>query len=293
MTAKNLLSKSSSDTLAAQDEQKSVERNDSLTPLDAIDVTSRNLMDLLPRTASVIQSKAVRNGSNDRDVLTGTSESDELSGKGGNDRLLGRGRSDRLFGDDGNDDLFGGDGNDRLDGGQGNDDLKGFNGNDTLLGGAGQDTLNGADGADSLNGGGGDDRLNGGKGKDTLVGGNGDDVLTGKGGEDVFIGGLGDDTLTGDAGRDRYVYRSIDEARDRIQNFDDDLDVIDLRQFFGGSRYSDSDPFEAYIVIVNEEDDVTRIRVDVDGDNGDEPFKTLVFLEGVDFDDVGSKNFII
>jgi Ca2+-binding RTX toxin-like protein len=98
--------------------------------------------------------------------------------------------------------------------------------------------------------------------------------------------------MTGGAGRDRFVYQSFSDRGDTITDFDTDLDVLDLRQLFRGSNYASSDPFRSYVVIVNQENLRSLIRVDTDGDQGDRPFQTLVTLEGVEFDDVSSSNFI-
>ncbi|PSB15571.1 hypothetical protein C7B61_11280 [filamentous cyanobacterium CCP1] len=234
----------------------------------------------------------VRRGTNRNDVLRGTVGDDVLRGRGGNDRLFGLGGDDQLFGDDDNDRLFGRAGNDTLNGGSGNDTLRGNAGDDRLFGGVGRDQLNGGDGRDSLEGGRGNDRLNGGKQQDTLVGGDGDDVLLGGNGDDVLIGGRGRDTMTGGAGVDRFVYQSFNDQGDSITDFDTDVDVLDLRQLFRGRDYASSDPFNSYVVIVNQENVRTLIRVDIDGDSGDGPFRNLVTLEGTDFDDVGASNFI-
>jgi Ca2+-binding RTX toxin-like protein len=227
-----------------------------------------------------------RTGTRRNETLRGTSEDDLLIGGGGNDRLFGRA---------GNDTLIGGPGRDRLEGQTGNDRLTGDSGRDTLLGGEGQDFLEGN---------GGDDRLDGGQGADTLTGGGGRDTLIGGRGRDVLTGGGGNDTLTGGDGRDRFVYRSVsdrgdsedslfDERGDEITDFSTDEDVLDLRELFADSRYSTSDRLDKYIIIFNDDDDQTLIRVDVDGDNGDRPFRTLITLSDVDFDDVGSSNFLV
>lgn len=226
---------------------------------------------------------------------TGTNRNDRLRGTEGDDVLRGRGGNDRLFGRGGNDTLIGGPGRDRVEGEAGDDRLEGNSGRDSLFGGTGQDFLEGNNG---------DDRLNGGRSADTLVGGSGDDTLIGGNGRDVIIGGGGNDTLTGGAGRDRFVYRSVrdrgrskdslfDERGDEITDFVTDEDVLDLRQIFADSRYSESDRLDKYVVIVNDDNERTLIRIDIDGDNGDRPFRTLVTLNNVDFDDVGSGNFLV
>lgn len=232
-------------------------------------------------------------GNNGNNKLTGTTGNDTLKGLGGNDRLYGQKRNDRLDGDSGKDRLYGRDGGDTLSGGGGDDQLYGNAGNDSLKGGIGADKLVGSDGQDSLYGEDGEDRLIGDNGQDTLNGGSGRDTLVGGGAADVLIGGLDNDTLTGGDGKDVFRYQSFDDREDTISDFDDDKDRLDLRQLFSGSNYSDSDPFKEYLVIVNDEDENTIIRVDADGDSGDKPFKTLVTLADVDFDNIGRSNFIL
>jgi Ca2+-binding RTX toxin-like protein len=254
----------------------------------------------LPDTTGVVAFPE-STASNQADVITqaiqrtGTNRNDTLRGTDGNDVLRGGGGNDRLFGRAGDDTLVGGPGRDRLEGEAGNDSLEGNSGRDTLFGGDGQDFLQGNSG---------DDRLGGGRSADTLFGGTGDDTLIGGNGRDVIVGGSGNDTLTGGPGRDQFVYRSVsdrgrsedslfDEEGDEITDFITDEDVLDLRQIFADSRYSESDRLDKYIIIFNDDDDRTLIRVDVDGDNGDRPFRTLLTLNDVDFDDVGSSNFLV
>jgi large repetitive protein len=185
-----------------------------------------------------------------------------------------------------------------------NETLRGTSEDDLLIGGGGNDRLFGRAGNDTLIGGPGRDRLEGQTGNDRLTGGGGRDTLIGGRGRDVLTGGGGNDTLTGGDGRDRFVYRSVsdrgdsedslfDERGDEITDFSTDEDVLDLRELFADSRYSTSDRLDKYIIIFNDDDDQTLIRVDVDGDNGDRPFRTLITLSDVDFDDVGSSNFLV
>jgi serralysin len=93
----------------------------------------------------------------------------------------------------------------------------------------GNDNLTGTSGADTIRGLGGNDVLRGLAGDDTLDGGFGDDVL---------IGGLGRDLLTGGAGADRFRLENAAESsiggRDRILDFQQGLDKIDLSSVFEG-----------------------------------------------------------
>jgi len=146
------------------------------------------------------------------DLLLGGTDRDYLTGGGGDDDLRGDWARDTLTGGGGDDVLFGGDQNDRLIGNAGYDHLVGGGGSDQLWGGAGRDTLAGNSDNDRLAGGGDNDRLFGDWGRDTLIGGDGDDVLTGGGARDVFV-------------------VAPWAEHDRITDFTDGVDVIDLRAF--------------------------------------------------------------
>lgn len=126
-----------------------------------------------------------------------------IRGNMARNELNGTNRADRLFG-------LGGD--DEIDGNRGDDRLYGNRGNDEIDGDAGRDRLWGGGGNDELDGGSGNDTLLGGAGRDRLEGGHGNDRLTGGGGADVFEFERGD-------------------GRDRITDFTDGLDRIELDDF--------------------------------------------------------------
>ncbi len=130
------------------------------------------------------------------------------------DTLKGNDGVNNLYGLAGDDNLFGNGGNDNLYGGDGLDILSGDNGNDNLYGDAGNDTLKGRDGDDSLYGGIGNDYLEGGNNNDTLY------------------GGEGADTLKGSAGIDTFVFQSMADAGDTIQDFNrtagEKVDISDI-----------------------------------------------------------------
>jgi len=121
----------------------------------------------------------------------------------GNDLVVARGGDDTIYGYGGNDRLYGDDGNDYLGGVGGNDDLWGGNGNDAL---AGQN---------------GDDRLFGGDGADKLVGGEDNDYL---------LGGAGFDRLGGFTGADTFAFEVLGIGADRILDFEDGIDHIELNR---------------------------------------------------------------
>ncbi len=180
-------------------------------------------------------------GNDGDDTLNGGSGNDILKGIGGNNTMDGGDDDDRLIGSDtGDDAMIGGAGSDilaglsgadTLDGGDGDDFLYGGRDNDILTGGAGEDVLRGNLNNDDLDGGAATDCLYGGGGNDTLFGGDGRDYLLGENGSDTLDGGTGDDNMTGGAGVDTFVYRDQNYGYDRILDFEDGTDLIDLTDF--------------------------------------------------------------
>lgn len=198
------------------------------------------------------------------DVFDGNFWNEKADGGEGNDRLFGDHGDDLLIGGRGKDSLYGGLNGDRVEGGGGNDDIYGGEGDDKALGGKGRDLLDGFWGDDDLAGEAGDDRLFGGEGRDTLVGGaggdtleggdGGDDLAGGSGGDDLD-GGRGDDTLADDAGRDTLTggggadtfVLPADGSTDRVLDFEDGADRIDLGVNFGQLALTDVAPGQVEI----------------------------------------------
>ena len=176
-----------------------------------------------------------------RNVFYGNNGDDIIKTKGGNDVVHGGNGDDKIVGDTGNETLNGNAGDDIVFGLAGDDTLTGFlgadylaggQGNDTLLGGAGNDVLRGNRGNDTLEGNKDSDRLYGGGGDDILNGGDGVDYLLGENGIDILHGGKGNDNLTGGALADTFVYKNAAaEGYDRIKDFEDKVDQIDLNDF--------------------------------------------------------------
>ncbi|MEM7546496.1 MAG: calcium-binding protein [Pseudomonadota bacterium] len=172
------------------------------------------------------------------DISTGDSH-DRIRAGDGNDYIFVGGGDDRVHGEEGNDVIFGGSGDDRLRGGRDNDTLFGGSGDDRLrgdegadvvVGGAGRDRLKGKAGDDTLEGGSGADRVNGGGGDDVVNGGGGNDRLKGNSGNDALDGGAGSDRYKGGLGEDIFIF-GVDGKLDRIQDFQDGVDRVDLSAF--------------------------------------------------------------
>ena len=164
------------------------------------------------------------------DTLDGGAGNDVMTGGDDDDVMIGRGSNDTMNGNDGDDDIQGNDGSDILNGGNGDDSLNGGNGNDTIYGGADDDTLGGGEGADVMFGGNGDDQMLGWIANDMLYGNAGRDMLNGQSGLDTLNGGWGDDTLTGGSEADVFVF-IFDNGTDIITDFENNIDLIDLRDF--------------------------------------------------------------
>lgn len=179
-------------------------------------------------------------GSNTAQTLRGTSEADWLYGYGG---------ADILYGYDGNDRLNGGTGVDRLIGGLGDDVYYVDTISDVVLETVGQGldtvrvsttyflsagssierlTTTNSLGTSNIDLGGNDlgNAIRGNSGSNTLEGNGGNDTLAGLAGDDLLIGGAGRDRLIGGDGTDTFVF--IDTSRDRIDDFQSGVDVIDL-----------------------------------------------------------------
>lgn len=199
-------------------------------------------------TGSIHNDRLIGDGNDN--VLAGGNGNDILKGKGGNDTFHGGAGDDQLTGSAGDDVMYGGDGNDIMIALAGIDTLNGDDGDDFLYGGRDNDILNGDNGADTIrgnlgnddiNGGSGDDNLRGGGQNDNLDGGAGNDFLLGENHSDILYGGAGNDTLTGGSGggvfdtfTDTFVYKDTVSGGggfDRIKDFENDIDQIDLSAF--------------------------------------------------------------
>ena len=211
------------------------------------------------------------------DFVYGGDGDDQLYGGAGGDQLYGGDGDDHLFGGAGDDGMFGGAGKDELYGGDGADRIWGRSGNDYIYGGAGDDdNLHGGDGDDEIYGGEGADTLYGGAGEDELYGGAGKDWLYGGAGDDRLTGGDGDDTLTGGEGADAFVVKA-GHGDDRITDFTDGEDAIDLSAFTGINGFGD-------LTATQQGDDV---QIDLTTHGGG-----TITLDGFSLDDLDASDFI-
>lgn len=165
-------------------------------------------------------------------VRIGGGQDDILSGGLGDDMIKGHTGTDILIARDGDDDVRGGQGGDQIDGGDGADQVKGGSGADRLIGGAGDDRITGNAGRDHIFGGQGDDQIDGGVGRDLIHGGSGADRMDGGGDNDRFWGGDGADT---------FVF-GANFGFDRIYDFADGIDLIDLSGIASVTGFEDLEP---------------------------------------------------
>ena len=120
----------------------------------------------------------------------------------------------------------------------------------------------------------------------------GRDSLTGTAGDDEIFGGLGADILTGNAGADTFVYTSMREAIDTINDFVPATDRIDLRVLLQDLGFSGSNPFtEGFARVILNAGNLT-LQIDTDG-SGSAPFRTLAILKSVNLGSINvERDFI-
>lgn len=179
-------------------------------------------------------------------------ENASLDSSSGNSSLIGNALNNSLTGNLGKNSLSGGAGNDTLNGGGGNDTLNGGAGNDTYIIDSARDVITDASGLDMIienldfytlaagieklsYTGSGSCSLAGNALDNMIAGGAGNDSLSGGMGNDTLIGGIGRDTMTGGTEADVFRISSLNEAGDRINDFQSGADKLQFvsRNFSG------------------------------------------------------------
>lgn len=145
---------------------------------------------------------------------------------------------DFVIGDNSGEVIVTKDGNDYIDGNGGDDEINAGYGDDTVIGGLGDDFVAGGAGMDVLMGDLGRDTIMGGRDDDMIYGGAGNDRLSGNAGNDMIKGGAGSDLLFGGGGGDVFKFMMGDGA-DRIVDFKDGQDMIDLSMYDGIESFAD------------------------------------------------------
>ena len=222
-----------------------------------------------------------------------TSGRNEIEFTGGRKGVTIKGDKERniLIGTPHNDVIRGGKGNDRILAGFGSD----LFGRDRLYGDAGNDVLKSGKGNDYLDGGKGNDKLIGGKNHDELIGGKGNDKLIGGSGNDILNGGLGRDRLKGGKGRDTIVFNALNEGVDIVIGFNTNQDLIDLSGIFSANQYGADNSVAQFVhyVQLKQVGSATHISVDADGSGDGSDFTTLAKLNGVQSNNLSSRNFVM
>lgn len=146
------------------------------------------------------------------------------------------------------DSFYGGDGDDRFIAGHGLNIVDGGDGTDTISYAKSERAVT----VDlALNHGTGDgedliyniENVDGSAQGDTLKGDDHANVLSGGAGNDVLAGRGGSDTLIGGAGADSFVYRAADNGVDRIVDFQQGLDKIDVSAIDASAFATGNDAF--------------------------------------------------
>ncbi|CCQ52920.1 Serine protease, subtilase family [Crocosphaera watsonii WH 8502] len=126
-----------------------------------------------------------------------------------------------------------------------------------------------------------------------IVGTSGRDVLTGTDSDDLITGMQGPDTLRGNLGNDKFVYTSLMDAGDRIQDFtpgEDQIVLTDVLESFG---YNGSDPIADGYLRFGSRSGHSFLMLDVDGSAGSSPARTFALIQNVALADLNSaSNFV-
>jgi predicted outer membrane repeat protein len=157
---------------------------------------------------------------------------------------------------------------------------------------AGLNMMRGTYANDNLQGTSANDVLQGGYGNDNLRGGDANDILQGGEGDDVLIGGRGSDFLNSGGGRDRFVYESFSDKGDTIQYFEGGKDVIDLSKIITGSKFSSSNPFQAYIKAAQVGSN-TVVSANPNGDISPNQFQQFLTLKNFTSSNLTASNFVV
>lgn len=165
-------------------------------------------------------------------------------------------------------------GNDRFELSNYQDRAQGHGGNDVMYGYGGNDTLEGGQGNDQMFGGSGADRLVGGTGIDRLTGGSGADVFVFARTTDLGLSSAATDTITDfTRGQDRINLSAIDAMPGAAGN--------QAFQFNGRAAITTSGRGEVSVQTYDRAgtaNDMTLVRIDIDGDRDAE---ALIRLSGL------------
>ena len=123
--------------------------------------------------------------------------------------------------------------------------------------------------------------ITGTRGHDGLFGSIGDDFINGGFGDDQLTGGEGDDVLVGGPGADLFVYQTVTDGRDIINDFVPGQDRIDLRALLASVGYSGTDPVADRYVRFIDRPAGAELSFDADGRGQVTRWVPLAVLKGV------------
>jgi len=112
-----------------------------------------------------------------------------------------------------------------------------------------------------------------------LTGTSGKDILTGTASNDIIVGLQGADTLKGNGGNDIFVYTSMVDGPDIIQDFNQG-DKIDLSGLLDGLAYTGSNGIADQYVRFLAQGSNTMIQIDPDG-TGPASAKSFILVQGI------------
>lgn len=108
----------------------------------------------------------------------------------------------------------------------------------------------------------------------------GRDAIVGTAGDDTLSGGIGADVLTGGAGSDKFVYASLRDAGDTINDFTPYADKLDLAALLKSVGVSAETAVANGHVLVADVAGGASVRIDTDG-AGPIPARSLLTLKGL------------
>ncbi len=117
------------------------------------------------------------------------------------------------------------------------------------------------------------------------------DTITGTSADDVIVGLQGKDNLTGGGGSDRFVYTSITDAGDTINDFGTG-DKIDLGAVLDNIGYLGSSPISDQYVRFLAQGSNTLLQIDPDGVGSARPI-SFILVRGVDITTLNNNNNFI
>jgi len=110
--------------------------------------------------------------------------------------------------------------------------------------------------------------------------------------DDQIFTGTGANRITGGAGADTFVYRSMREAGDTITDFTPGQDHLNLQPLLVSVGYTGNDPIGGGVVRVIDSAAGALVQIDADGPQGPGAPRTLVTLQGMTAQQIGTAQFL-